>query len=637
MCGITGFYALQNEAKVQLTKLDSANQQLSLRGPDSGNTYCTDIVGLGHRRLSIIDTTTHAAQPMKDHTGRYVIVFNGEIFNFKELVAQHLQKTWQQTGHSTITSDTEVLLYLLIDYGIDCLPWLSGFFAFSFYDTITGRMILARDRYGKKPLLYYLCSDYLAFSSEMKSLLQWGMPKELDYTVLHQYLQLNYVPQPQSMLKGVAKLKPGHYMIVEATGLIAYASYYQLQTHPEAYNKYTYDEAKTLLVDKMDESVRERMIADVPLGAFLSGGIDSSVIVALASRHTQKLNTFSVGYKENTFFDETKYAALVAKQYKTQHTVFSLSNNEFLEHIYDVLDYIDEPFADSSAIPEYILCRETRKYVTVALSGDGGDEVFSGYNKHAAEWKMRQGSFANNMVKAGLPLWKILPRNRNGKITNLFRQLHRFADGASLSVKDRYWRWASFNNVNKVNSLLLPAVKNNVNMQVMQQERNAILANLGDKDFNEVLLTDMDLVLTGDMLVKVDMMSMANSLEVRSPFLDYKVVDFAFSLPASYKIDNQLKKKILQDAFRSMLPAEIYNRPKHGFEIPLLQWFRKELWPLINDDLLSKKFVTEQGIFDAGAIEQLKAQLQSNNPEDSHATIWALIVFQYWWKKYYIN
>ncbi len=636
MCGITGFYALKKEAIAQLTKLNDSNQKLALRGPDSGNTFHTETVGLGHRRLSIIDTTTHAAQPMKDHTGRYVIIFNGEIFNFKELVPQHLQKVWQQAGRTEVTSDTEVLLYLLIEYGTACLQWLSGFFAFSFYDTITGRMIIARDRYGKKPLLYYLCDSYLAFSSEMKSLLEWDIPKELDYTVLHQYLQLNYIPQPQSMLKGVAKVKPGHYMNIDSRGLLEYAPYYQLKTHPESYNNHTYDEAKSLLIDKMDESVRERMIADVPLGAFLSGGIDSSVIVALASRHTQKLNTFSVGYKENTFFDETKYAALVAKQYNTEHTVFSLSNNDFLQHIYNVLDYIDEPFADSSAIPEYILCHETRKHVTVALSGDGGDEVFSGYNKHAAEWKMRQQTFANSIVKAGLPLWKALPRSRNGKFTNLFRQLHRFAEGGALSVKDRYWRWASFNSIQKVNSLLLPGIQAKVDIQLMEQERTSILSALRDDDFNEVLLTDMDLVLTGDMLVKVDLMSMANSLEVRSPFLDYKVVDFAFSLPAAYKIDKHLKKKILQDAFRPVLPEEIYNRPKHGFEIPLLQWFRKELWGLINDDLLSKNFVTEQAIFDVEAIENLKTKLQSNNPEDSHATIWALIVFQYWWKKYYI-
>ncbi len=637
MCGITGFYALRENAITNLTKIEQSTNKLLLRGPDNGRITKTNKIALGHRRLSIIDTTDHAAQPMYDHTGRYVIVFNGEIFNFKELSKQYLQATWQSIGRNNISSDTEVLLYLLIRYGTACLPWLSGFFAFALYDIKEDTLLLARDRFGKKPLLYYSCDDYFAFASEMKALLEWGIPKKLDYTVLHQYLQLNYIPQPQSMLKGVARLKPAHYMTIDAGGLKEYEAYYKLEIKSAAYQNYTYEGAKEELVKLMDASVQERMIADVPLGAFLSGGIDSSVIVALASRHTSKLNTYSVGYKDNAFFDETQYARLVAKQYNTNHTVFALSNNDFLEHVYHVLDYLDEPFADSSAIPEYILSYYTRKHVTVALSGDGGDEVFSGYNKHAAELKIRQKSFVNTLVKAALPLWKALPRSRNNKFTNLFRQLHRFAEGAKLSAKDRYWRWASFNTAQQVNKLLSPAALQQVDIPLLQNEKESLLSNFKSDDFNEVLLTDMNLVLLSDMLVKVDMMSMANSLEIRSPFLDYKVVDFAFSLPAAYKIDSSLKKKVLQDAFRPLLPPEIYNRPKHGFEIPLLDWFRKELWGLINDDLLKKSFVEEQGIFDVNEVERLKNKLHSNSPEDSHATIWALIVFQYWWKKYYTS
>src|SRR6185437_14287245 len=208
--------------------------------------------------------------------------------------------------------------------------------------------------------------------------------------------------------------------------------------------------------------------------------IDSSVIVALASRHTTRLNTFSIGYKDNAFFDETHYANLVANQYKTNHTVFSLSNSDFLEHVYDVLDYIDEPFADSSAIPEYILCKQTRKHVTVALSGDGGDEVFAGYNKHKAEWQVRQRSLTNTFVKAGLPLWKALPHSRNSKYSNLFRQLHRFAEGASLSVQDRYWKWASFNTQTQASKLLLPEHRSKVDTPLMLQEKNALLSFLKD-------------------------------------------------------------------------------------------------------------------------------------------------------------
>lgn len=635
MCGITGYYAFHNNAAPNLTKITQSTQKLILRGPDCGNVYSDSKVALGHRRLSIIDTSDSASQPMTDTTNRYVIVFNGEIFNYRQLSGQYLQNVWQRMGGPKTSSDTEVLLYLLIEYGPKCLEWLSGFFAIAFYDKETGKLLLARDRYGKKPVLYYTANDYIAFASEMKALLEWDIPKEIDYTVLHQYLQLNYIPQPQSMLKGVEKLKAAHYMICTPWGVQEYKPFYQIRIDRASYQKYSYEGAQKELVKHMDTAVQERMISDVPLGAFLSGGIDSSVIVALASKYTNKLNTFSVGYKDNAYFDETSYAELVAKQYQTNHTVFSLTNNDFLEHLYNVLDYIDEPFADSSAIPEYILCHYTRKHVTVALSGDGGDEVFAGYNKHAAEWKVRRQSFTNSLVKAGAPLWKILPHSRNNKTTNLFRQLHRFAEGAQLSVKDRYWRWAAFNTQDKAGRLLNASALARVDIPLMEKERQLLLQHLGSNDFNEVLLTDMNLVLLSDMLVKVDLMSMANSLEVRSPFLDNKVVDFAFSLPSDYKIDGSMKKKIVQDAFRSMLPEAIYNRPKHGFEIPLLDWFRKELWGLINDDLLKKEFIAQQGVFNVSAIEQLKKKLHSGNPEDSHATIWALIVFQYWWKKYF--
>ena len=634
MCGITGLLALKPAATNLLHKVAAANARLYQRGPDSGAEFTDGIIGLGHRRLSIIDTSSCAAQPMEDKSGRYVIAFNGEIFNFAELAAEHLKPVWERIGGPVSHSDTEVLLYLLIEYGPKCLEWLSGFFAFAFWDKEKGELLLARDRYGKKPLLYYAVDEYVAFASEMKALFEYGIPRKLNFTALHQYLQLNYVPQPQSMIAGVKKLKAAHYMRVGKSGITEYKPYYELKTHPEHYGDLTYDAAKAALVAKMDKAVEERLIADVPVGAFLSGGIDSSVVVALASRHTDKLRTFSVGYKDNPYFDETKYAKLVAEKYKTEHTVFSLTNNDFLEHVTDVLDYLDEPFADSSAIPVFILSHHTRMYVTVALSGDGGDEVFAGYNKHGAEWRVRQNSMLNMLVKAGHPLWEMLPKSRNSKIGNKVRQLHRFAEGARLGERERYWRWAAFNNPQGADALLQSSSRAGVDTAMMAQEKATLLEVIGKADYNEMLVADMNLVLLSDMLVKVDLMSMANSLEIRSPFLDYKVVEFAFGLPSEYKINGQLKKRILQDAFRPLLPEELYNRPKQGFEIPLLGWFRNELWSLINDDLLDRKFVEAQGIFNPDATEALKQKLKSNNPEDSHATVWALIVFQYWWKKY---
>ncbi len=634
MCGITGFYSFNNSTFHSLANVHQSNEKQSQRGPDSGNVYTDNRVALGHRRLSIIDTSNAATQPMHSKDGRYVIVFNGEIFNYQELSNKYLKKYWQDVGGPQTHSDTEVLLYLLIHYGVECLSWLHGFFAFSLYDTQRGNMILARDPFGKKPLLYFQTKDSFAFASEMKGLLAWDIPRKVDFTILYQYLQLNYVAQPHSMICGVQKFKPGHFMSIDAQGKIEYKAYYETTCQSSEYAKYSYEEAQKILIEKMDQSVQERMIADVPLGAFLSGGIDSSVIVALASQHTQKLNTFSIGYKDNKFFDETHYAQLVAKKYNTNHQVFSLSNNDFLEHVFGVLDYLDEPFADSSAIPVYILSLNTRKHVTVALSGDGADEVFSGYNKHAAEWKMRQNSLPKSIIKTTSDLWRILPHSRNNKITNIFRQLSRFAEGAKLSTSERYWRWASINSGTNAQQLLHASIQGQLDQNRFSQLKLDILSNIQSEDFNEILLSDVQLVLGSDMLVKVDMMSMANSLEVRSPFLAKDVVDFAFSLPSTYKIDGQMKKKIVQDAFRSYLPSELYNRPKHGFEIPLLNWFRNELWGLINGDLLEDKFIQEQQIFNTEAIKQLKQKLRSNNPEDSPATIWALIVFQYWWKKY---
>jgi asparagine synthase (glutamine-hydrolysing) len=591
-----------------------------------------DTIALGHRRLSIIDTSSNGNQPMKDPSGRFVIVFNGEIFNYKQLKQQYFPEKhdWQSQ------SDTEVLLHLYLQFREKCLPLLRGFFALAIYDTANCELFLARDRYGKKPLYYYNKeSEYLAFASELKALQDYDIPRELDVASLQQYLQLNYIPEPFSIYKGVKKLRPGHYMTLKY-GKADEQSYYELDwEHHDTV--ISYDAACSRLETLMDVSVQDRLISDVPLGAFLSGGIDSSVVVALASRYTEHLNTFSIGYKDNPFFDETKYAQLVAKKYNTRHTIFSLTNADFLEHIDAVLKSIDEPFADSSAIPVYILSKHTRKAVTVALSGDGGDEVFAGYNKHAAEFRMRRQSLLNNLVKAGGPLWKLLPQSRNNKITNVFRQLNRFAEGAKLDVKERYWRWAGFMTETAVQKMIVCDDNTLRQAQVdILHRKNEILKRLrGGDAMEDFLATDMSLVLLSDMLVKVDRMSMANSLEVRSPFLDNTVVDFAFSLPTSYKIDRRMKKKIVQDAFRKYLPEELYNRPKHGFEIPLLDWFRKELKSKITDDLLNDRFVEEQGLFNVDEVRGLKQRLFSSNPGDAHATVWALLVFQHWWKREY--
>ena len=632
MCGITGIFAFTDAGRSTLAALPAATDAIVSRGPDSQGHYVYDGVGLGFRRLAILDLSADGNQPMTDESGRYTIVFNGEIFNFKELRRKLLARGCR--FHSQ--TDTEVILQLYITEGRGFLKKLNGFFGLAIYDKEDNSLFIARDRLGEKPLLVYRDEDKLLFASEMKSLLALNVPRKLDYTSLSHYLQLNYIPGPATIFKGVKKLLPGTYLYVQGKKVVR-KRWYKVPYDPKQVqkNKLSYEQQQKKLVGLLDEATARRLVADVPLGAFLSGGIDSSVVVALASRHTEHLNTFSIGYRDEPFFDETKYAQLVADRYKTNHTVFSLTNQDLYDHIFDVLNYLDEPFADSSALAVYILSKRTREKVTVALSGDGADELFSGYNKHMGEFQVRRGGFKAEAVTGLSLLWDVLPKSRNSFFGNRVRQLQRFARGMQAGPKDRYWDWATFASATDARHLLSPAARQKVDKKLAAKRRKDILENLhADGTLNEVLLTDVQLVLPYDMLAKVDLMSMANSLEVRPPFLDPHVVAFAFSLPVSSKIDANLKKKIVQDAFRSLLPEELYKRPKHGFEVPLLKWFRGELRPLIEDDLLADEFIEAQGIFDVAAIRALRQQLFSRNPGDVHARIWALIVFQWWWKKW---
>ncbi len=629
MCGIAGYFSKKSDTGYE-TGLENALKQLSKRGPDAQRIKLCGQVGLGHARLSIIDTSTNGTQPMSDVAERYSIIFNGEIFNYRELRQEFLAGVQFVSG-----SDTEVLLYLYMKLGKDCLQHLNGFFAFAIYDKADNSLFIARDRMGIKPLLIYEDEEKLLFASEMKALLAFGIPKEINYDSLSLYLQLNYLPTHTSMLHGVRKLNPGSYMLIKADSREE-ALYYSIPYQESQIQKATaqgYEEAKKTLHGLVEDAVNRRLVSDVPLGAFLSGGIDSSIIVSQAVKHIPKLNTFSIGYSDEPYFDETKYADIVAKHFNTNHTVFKLSTEDMYKNLFDILDYIDEPFADSSAIAVYILCQQTRKHVTVSLSGDGGDELFAGYNKHRAEQRARQNSLVNTVMKAALPAFKMLPKSRNGKVTNFFRQLERYSEGLQLNEHERYRRWCTF--VDKGSALALLKQKSLVNDSATEKVMNEVTDCIHKNgSLNEMLLADTRMVLPNDMLTKVDLMSMANSLEVRVPLLDYTVVNFAFSLPFEYKLRDGETKSILKDTFRSELPQEIFNRPKHGFEVPLLKWFRGGLNHLITGDLLKDEFIEEQGIFDVNGVRQLKEQLFSSNPGDVHARIWGLIVFQYWYKKY---
>ncbi|MBL3656254.1 asparagine synthase (glutamine-hydrolyzing) [Fulvivirga sediminis] len=630
MCGITGIYAFNMVGRVSMINVAKATSALEKRGPDVQNTYNDHSVALGHRRLSIIDPTPEGHQPMFDQSGRYVIAFNGEIFNFKSI-----KQELQAQGHTFRSqTDTEVLLQLFIKEGKDCLQKLNGFFSFAIWDTQDKSLFIARDRIGIKPLYYMMDDDRLLFGSELKAIEAYGIDKELDYTALNTYLQLNYIPAPRTIFKNVKKLMPGHYIELTAERFEV-KPYYTIPSPSNDNEATSYEDQKNELSQLLEASVQKRLMADVPLGSFLSGGIDSSVVSTLAARHKPDLHTFSIGYQDEKFFDESEYAQLVAKKIGTNHTVFSLTNQQMYAHLHDILDYMDEPFADSSAIAVYVLSQETRKHATVALSGDGADELFAGYNKHAAFFKIIEGGKKAEWVKNLGPIWGLMPKSRNNKITNLFRQLHRFSEGMKLNSQERYWRWAGFASESEVSKLLTPAVKGKINQEEYLSFKNDILQHLPEKEsINDILYTDVKLVLPDDMLTKVDRMSMANSLEVRVPFLDHEVVEFAFRIPPSSKINTDIRKRILQDTFRDILPQELYNRPKKGFEVPLSKWLRTDMKSMITEDLLNEKFIADQGIFDVKAIKSLKKQLFSSNPGDAHARIWSIIVFQWWWKKY---
>lgn len=624
MCGIVGIIA-KNEIGIQNhSNLPEAVEQLHFRGPDANSTWTHNKIALGHARLSILDTSTAATQPFISANQRYSICFNGEIYNYKALQQKLISKGYQ----FKTTSDTEVLLYHLIEFGAEGINDLNGFFAFAFYDKETEQTIIARDRYGIKPLVIYEDDNQFIFASEMKAILAFDIDKTIDQRSLKLYFKFNYIPQPYSIFEHCRKLSPGKYITVQ-NNEIEERTYYETTIQSDQYANWTYDAAQKQLRTLLEQSVADRLVADVPLGAFLSGGIDSSVIVALASKHTDHLNTFSIGYKDEPVFDETKYAQLVAKKYKTNHTVFELTNDDLFEQLDQVLDYTDEPFADSSGLAVNILSMQTKQKATVALSGDGADELFSGYNKHMAEFLAREKSLKNSLVKAGQPLWKALPKSRNSKFGNLNRQLLKFSEGTNLSNKERYWLWAGLMNDQELDGLIK-------DQPDITEYKNEILHDaLNSTDFNGVLLQDVHQVLTGDMLTKVDLNSMNNSLEVRVPFLDQRVVDFAFSIPEAFKIQKGIKKKILQETFKSDLPADLFNRPKHGFEVPLLSWFKGPLKTRIEAEYLNKDFIEAQNIFNWEFIDNLLKKLHSSSPQDATANIWALIVFQHWWKKWH--
>jgi asparagine synthase (glutamine-hydrolysing) len=627
VCGITGILTTAEEASGYLNALKSATGALHHRGPDSYGSFAGQNALLGHTRLSIIDVSHASDQPFYSSDGRFVIVYNGEIFNFKELRGSLLEKgiSFQTNG------DTEVLLQLYINEGEKFLAKLNGFFSFAIYDNCQKSLFIARDRYGIKPLCYYWDGNKFIFASEMEALLKYPFEKRIDTVSLIEYLQLNYVPAPNTMLEDVKKFPAGHWAKINSEDCeLSFKRFYKEPYYEGSENKnITYDDAVKIFYNLLEDSVQKRLLADVPVGTFLSGGLDSSAITAMAALHKKDIMSFSIGFKDEPLFDETQYAELVSKKLGTNHHTFRLNNDDLFSNLHNVLNSLGEPFGDSSAIPMYIVSRNARQHVKVCLSGDAGDELMGGYHKHRAEYTLQNSPFLKTFSGGAAPFLKLFPSSRNTTYGNKIRQFIRFSEGAKLSASERYWQWASIANAGKAMSLL--NIKNENLEKIFTKRKNAHLASINN-DFNSLLYTDVKLVLQNDMLVKVDLMSMANSLEVRVPFLDYRLVDFLFSLPAEFKIANGQQKRILKDAVAHLLPTEVITRKKQGFEVPLLKWFQTELRASIESVWLNDDFIESQGIFDPQQIKILKKQVYSPNPQDAVAQVWGLIAFQHWYK-----
>jgi asparagine synthase (glutamine-hydrolysing) len=625
MCGITGTHLYNGILPSSSSQVELAVAAMRLRGPDLQKVATMGNAVLGHARLSIIDLSTAASQPFTDPTGRYTLVFNGEFFNFQE----HRQRLANGGYPFRSHSDTEVILALYAEMGLECLNLINGFFAFAIYDKMLDTLVIARDRFGIKPLLYHVDKNRLVFASEMKAMLKYDISKKLNQSAMYGYFVHNYIPGFESIITDIKKLPPGHVLVSEK-GNITVQPWYQL---PNAGTlSPNYNEACKTLDSLLDDAVKLRLISDVPLGCFLSGGIDSSVIAAVATRHKPDLMTFNIGFSDQPFFDETHWAKMAAKHLKTNHQTIDVTNRDLLDILPSVLDYLDEPFADSSAILVNILSRETRKKVTVALSGDGADELFAGYRKHLAHSKAIEWQKYRFLAKLANPVLRTLPQTRSSSFGDKIRQWAKFSDGLSLSPAERYIQWASISSGKEVTRLLGSEFEKSGYSKYIDQITSGIARN---ESIGEITKADLQMVLHGDMLPKVDLMSMANSLEVRPPFLDFRLVEYVLSLPDSYKVWGQTRKRILQDTYRDQLPGELFTRPKKGFEVPLTSWMRGEMFHTIDKELLNKQYVVEQGLFNPQVTEKLKKQLFSPNVGDTPAKLWALIVFQHWYKKYF--
>jgi asparagine synthase (glutamine-hydrolysing) len=625
MCGIVGFINADGKA-VDSALLEKMNAAIIHRGPDEDGFYIQENVGLAMRRLSIIDLTS-GRQPIHNPDKTAWIIFNGEIYNYQELRAD-LEKEGAQFYTK---SDTEVVLHLYDRYGVDFLQHLRGMFALAIWDTRDDSLFLARDRVGKKPLLYaHRPNGDLIFGSEFQALLKHpAISREIDFEAIHHYLSYICVPAPLTAYQDIRKLEPGHWLRWK-DGEIQTKRYWL----PDFSDKLDISEAEAEeeVLRILRESVRLRMIADVPLGAFLSGGVDSSAVVALmAQESSQPVKTFSIGFEEQDF-SELKYAKKVAEHVGAEYHEFIVKPNA-MEVLPTLVEHYGEPYADSSAIPTYYVSKETRKHVTVALNGDGGDESFAGYERYSAMRLAERYKRIPTILRRSLvefPLG-VLPTPNN--MRNRLRRAKRFVAAAALPKTTRYLNWVSGIN---------PALKE----ELYTDEYKHISAEFHSRKIlddwfekangigvlDASLMTDQQTYLPNDLLVKVDIASMAVSLEARSPFLDHKLIEFAARLPEHIKVKGLDTKTLLKKIAAKLVPPEVVYRRKMGFGVPVGHWLRNEMKGFLYETLLSEKSLN-RGIFKPEVVKNL-IERHVSGKEDLNFPIWTLLMLELWFQRF---
>ncbi len=636
MCGITGYLNLNNEPLGQDTHvLSTMCSSIEHRGPDERGMRIIGPAALGMTRLSIIDLQT-GQQPITNEDGSMWIVFNGEIYNYQEL-----QERVLKNGHKLATkSDTETIIHLYEDYGIDCLQYLEGMFAFAIWDSNKQRLVLARDRMGEKPLHWSVFENQFIFSSELKAILAHPSAKTvLNEDVLQQYLALEYVPAPFSLFKSIHKLLPAHYAIVE-NGQVKTKNYWQ----PEI-KQIDIDEDQALVQAEklLSKSIQLRLISDVPLGIFLSGGIDSSLIAAMAAKNVSgNLKTFSIGFSDKSF-DESNHAQTVAKHIGSDHQCFEFDPHLAFSTMTELWNVLDEPIADASILPTYCLSKMTKKNVTVALAGEGGDELFGGYptylaHKYMPLWQSMPRILTENML---IPAFNSLPVSLNN--LSFDYKVKRFISAANKPAVERHLAWMGSFPLHKQHELLSDPLKKRQNTLTSEKQlfsdngyERAIMPDFaaGSDILETIMRLDLSTYLADNLLVKSDRASMAASLEVRLPFLAFPLVEFALNLPTSLKIKALTTKYLLRKLASNDLPSNIIKRPKKGFGIPVGKWLKNEFKPVVNE-LLNESFIKRQGLFQWNYIKTLLDDHELNLA-DRRKELWTLLMFQWWWRKYFV-